>query len=641
MALEIFKLVGSVFVDTDKANESLQKVDKNAGKVAEGFSKAGKVAAGVGAAIGAAVVGASAAVVNMANDTAQTADEIDKMSQKIGLSAEGYQEWAYVMSQNGMEVDRLQSGMKTLVNQMDKVREGNEEATQTFQALGVEVLNADGSLRSQEEVMNDTIRALADMGDTAERAKLQTELFGKAGTEMAPLLNNGSKAIDDLTQRAHDLGLVMSDSAVEAGAHYNDLQDDLERAGGAIKNSIGAAVLPILSKLAEKLVEFMPTIQGIAEKIGPLAADFIDKLLPPMAEMAEEFLPMLLDAASQLLPSLAEIADQLVPVILDLMRELMPVIVQLITDVMPILVDIIKKITPILSQIIKFLGPILELVLNLIEPLLELVMSILSPILDLITRLLSPILSLLTNVLTPIFGVITAILEPLTSLMNSILGPICELLAILLEPLVQLLDFILPPLISIVEGFLKWLSPILSTAFGWLGDFFKMIVDGIKGLTESFEGFGDFFKGLWDGIVTAFKTVVNFIIKGINTIIGGLNMIKPPQWFTDLTGVTGINIPTIPLLARGGNIEEAGNVIVGERGPEMLSLPTGARVTPLDKAGIDYDKLTEAFVTALKIVAPDFAARFIVDFDKDNLVKVFVEENESYKDATGRGLVTA
>ena len=64
-------------------------------------------------------------------------------------------------------------------------------------------------------------------------------------------------------------------------------------------------------------------------------------------------------------------------------------------------------------------------------------------------------------------------------------------------------------------------------------------------------------------------------------------------------------------------------------------------VTPLDKASMDYDKLTEAFVTALKIVAPDFATRFSVDFDKDNLIKVIVEENEAYKDSTGRGLVTA
>ena len=609
MALEIFKLVGSVFVDTDKANDSLQKVDKNAGKVAEGFGKAGKVIGAVGATIGAAVVGAGTAIVNMANDTSEMADTIDKASIRMGIGAERYQELAYAAEQCGVDMSTMEQAAKKL--------EGTD-------------LNFD-----------DAMNQIMALGTEEERAAMAAELFGeKVAYNMAPLLAQSGEEFDALTQRANDLGIVMSESAVKAGVEYGDLQADLEKVGNSLKTSIGSAVMPILVKLSQKLIEFMPTIQGLMDKIGPLAADLIDKLLPPLVQTAEDVLPMAIEAISAILPSLSQIADELGPVILDLIQELLPVIIQVVSEVLPVLVSIIQKLTPILSMLMEFLGPILDLVLQLISPLLELVMQILTPILDLITSLLSPILELITNVLTPVFGIIQALLGPLTSLLGAILTPLCQLLNLLLTPLVKLLDLILPPLIGLIEKFFDWAGPYLETFFEWIGGALENLISwiGDGGLTGAFQAFGDFFKNLWDGIVSAFKTAINWIIEGINALISGLNSIQPPAWLTELTGITGINIPTIPYLANGGNIEQAGRVLVGERGPEILDLPGGARVTPLDNASIDYTRLTEAFVAALRMVAPEMASNVVVESDTDSLVRVLVKQNSDNYKMTGRGL---
>jgi len=609
MALEIFKLVGSIFVDTDKANDSLQKVDKNAGKVAEGFGKAGKVIAGVGATIGAAVVGAGTAIVNMANDTSEMADTIDKASIRMGIGAERYQELAYAAEQCGVDMSTMEQAAKKL--------EGTD-------------LNFD-----------DAMNQIMALGTEEERAAMAAELFGeKVAYNMAPLLAQSGEEFDALTQRANDLGIVMSESAVKAGVEYGDLQADLEKVGNSLKTSIGSAVMPILVKLSEKLIEFMPTIQSLMDKVGPLAADLIDKLLPPLVQTAEDVLPMAIDAISEILPSLSQIADELGPVILSLIQELLPVAVQIISEVLPVLVSIIQKLTPILSQILEFLSPILEMVMSLLSPLLELVTSILSPILDLVNSLLSPLLSLILDVLSPIFGIIGQLLGPLTSLLSMILTPLCKLLEILLTPLMKLLDLILPPIFSLVEKFFEWASPYLETFFTWIGGALENLISwiGDGGLTGAFQAFGDFFKNLWDGIVSAFKTAINWIIEGINALISGLNSIQPPAWLTELTGITGINIPTIPYLANGGNIEEAGRVLVGERGPEILDLPGGARVTPLDNASIDYTRLTEAFVAALRMVAPEMASNVVVESDTDSLVRVLVKQNSDNYKMTGRGL---
>ena len=612
MALEIFKLVGSVFIDTDKANDSLQKVDKNAGKVAEGFGKAGKTIGAVGATIGAAVIGAGTAIVNMANDTSEMADTIDKASIRMGIGAERYQELAYAAEQCGVDMSTMEQAAKKL--------EGTD-------------LNFD-----------DAMNQIMALGTEEERAAAAAELFGeKVAYNMAPLLAQSGEEFDALTQRANDLGLVMSESAVKAGVEYGDLKSDLEKVGNSLKTSIGSAVMPILVKLSQKLIEFMPTIQGLMDKIGPLAADFIDKLLPPLIQTAEDVLPMAIDAVSEILPSLSEIADELGPVILSVLQELLPVIIQVVSEVLPVLVEIIQKLTPILSMLMEFLSPILDLVLQLVEPLLELVMQILTPILDLITSLLGPILELISNVLEPIFGIIQALLEPLTSLIGACLEPLCELLNILLIPLVDLLDLILPPLTGLIEKFFKWASPYLETFFEWLGDALTDLMGwiGEGGLTSAFRSFGDFFKSLWDGIVSAFKTAINWIIKGINTLIGGLNKITPPAWLTELTGVTGVHIPTIPYLANGGDIEEAGRVLVGERGPEILDLPRGARVTPLDQANMDFSKLASVLTEVLLSVAPAFASEVTAVPDKDGLIKFIVKADRENRKMTGRGLVEA
>ena len=90
--MDIFKLVGSIFIDTDAADKSLAKTDEKASSVGKtllnGVASAGKFALGLGTA---AAAGATA-LMGVATKSAETADEIDKMSQKMGISKEGYQE---------------------------------------------------------------------------------------------------------------------------------------------------------------------------------------------------------------------------------------------------------------------------------------------------------------------------------------------------------------------------------------------------------------------------------------------------------------------------------------------------------------------------------------------------------------------
>lgn len=119
-----------------------------------------------------------------------------------------------------------------------------------------------------------------------------------------------------------------------------------------------------------------------------------------------------------------------------------------------------------------------------------------------------------------------------------------------------------------------------SAVFGTVRSAFNKIVgffSGIGGRIASAT------KGMWDGITSSFKGAINWIIRKWNGLHFGMKAKK----IAGKTVVPGFDIgtPDIPLLADGGTILQRGSVIVGEEGPEMLDLPQGASVRPLDQGG--------------------------------------------------------
>lgn len=610
MALEIFKLVGSIFIDTDKANDSLQKTDKKAASVAEGLGKAGKVAAGAAAAIGTAVIGAGTAMVGMANDASKVADEVDKASIRMNISTDSYQELSYAAGQCGVEMATLESAAKKL--------EGTD-------------LNFD-----------DAISQIMELETAEERSAMAADLFGeKIAYTLSPLIEQSGDDFEGLKKRAHELGLVMSEEAVKTGVEYGDLSSDLKKSFEMLKTNLGSALFPVLNSVIKKLIEFMPKLQEIGQRLGPIASDFIEKLIPPLAELAGQLLPVLLSAIGDIIPLLADIVSSIVPVMVSLFTELTPILVQIIQDVLPVVANILSMILPLISTILQFLTPILGLVLQLVTPLLQLVTAILTPILNLITAILTPLLQLVSEILTPIISIISALIGPLTQIITMILEPLTGLLDVILEPLISLLEAILPPLLTLLQQGIEWLSPKLEAASEFLTGFFNFLVEELgTNLPKVFQKFSDFIKKFWDGLKGFVKEGINFYIRSINTLLEGLNKIKPPSWLAEKTGIQGVNFSTIPLLAEGGEIVRGGSAIVGEAGPEILNLPTGASVTPLS-GGIDYERMTEAFVVALRLVAPELRTVVEGDLDPDRLIKLTVRADREARMSRGKGLYEA
>lgn len=246
--------------DVQKGMEKAEKTSTSFGsKMKNGFAAVAKGAAGLAA----GVTAAAAAVVKLTTSAAATTDRIDKMSQKIGISREAFQEMDFIMSQSGGSVESLQAGMKTLRTSMQAAANGTKESVAQFRALGVQIKDNNGNLRSQEDVMFDTIAALQSIDNETERAAMATQMFGRAGTELIPLLNSGAGSIEEMKNKAHELGLVLNDEAIDSGVKLTDTIDQVKRSFDAVITKIGVSFMPIVQRILDFVLQSMPTIQSV------------------------------------------------------------------------------------------------------------------------------------------------------------------------------------------------------------------------------------------------------------------------------------------------------------------------------------------------------------------------------------------
>lgn len=130
-----------------------------------------------------------------------------------------------------------------MTNDLADAQNGIAGATDNWDRLGVSVFGANGELRTIEEVMFDSLYALADMEDVTQRNAIANDIFGRSYVELIPLLNQGSEGIEALMGEARDLGGVMSQDGVNASAEFHDAMYNLNFAIQGVKNGLAESGL--------------------------------------------------------------------------------------------------------------------------------------------------------------------------------------------------------------------------------------------------------------------------------------------------------------------------------------------------------------------------------------------------------------
>ena len=368
--MNVFELFATLSLDSTAFDKGLasagEKASGTGSKVGGILGTVGKTAAAATAAVATAAAGATAAIASGVSQVASYGDNIDKMSQKLGMSATAYQEWDAVMQHAGTNIDSMQSAMKTLAS----AAETDKDA---FDALGLSQEYLSGL--SQEELFSATITALQGVSDETERTYLAGQLLGRGATELGPLLNMTAEETQSLKDRVHEIGGVLSDEAVKAAAGYQDSLQDMQTAMGGMKNSLLADFLPSVTTVMDGLTELFSGGDGmglITEGIQAFA-DQMTAMLPQVLEIGAQLLTALGEAIITNLPTIADAATETIltlsMALIDHLPELVEAGIQILLSLIDGIIDALPELIPALVEVIT------KITETLLEHLPELVIA--------------------------------------------------------------------------------------------------------------------------------------------------------------------------------------------------------------------------------------------------------------------------
>ena len=243
--LELFRVAASMVLDRSEYDRDVSEVDKSGKNLAENlsgyFEKAKKVLTGVLSAV--AIQKVASGIWNLAKETSAAGDRIDKTSQALGMSRKAFQEWDYILAQSGASIDSMGMSMKTMNEAISK---NSAETAVALSRLGLSAAKLQNL--SPEQQFEELVKAFQKMPASAKKSEYAMLLFGRNAQSLMPLLNSASGSVDELRNRAHELGLIMSDEDVNASVAFGDALDDLNRVWTAVKQKFGAQMLPTLTR---------------------------------------------------------------------------------------------------------------------------------------------------------------------------------------------------------------------------------------------------------------------------------------------------------------------------------------------------------------------------------------------------------
>lgn len=491
--------IGTAYVRIEPTAQGISgKIEKELGGVGvsagTSFNKGfGSILGGVGkATLGIAAAGAAglatlgAGVVSASKDVASYGDNIDKMSQKMGMSAQAYQEWDAVMQHSGTSMETMKASMKTLAS-------AAETGKDAFKELGIsqeQIANM-----SQEQLFEATISALQNVEDETQRTYLAGQVLGRGATELGALLNTSAEDTQAMRDRVRELGGVMSDDAVKASAAFQDQLQDMQTAFQGLSRNMVSEFLPDITQVMSGLTEIFSGnteegISQISEGIKNLADNLI-QAIPQVASVAGEILSALGQAIITNLPMLMQCATDILMGLVDFIILNLP---SLIEAGMQIILQLATSIAEALPELIP---QIVDVILTIVQYLIENADLLIEGAIALIVGLAEGLINALPVLIEKLPQIIVAITEALIRNAPVLLEAGLKLILMLAQGIARAIPQVIAAAIQLF-GSLK--STLISKAPEMLAQGKAIIQQFINGITQMIANAKNAMHSVMDGI---------------------------------------------------------------------------------------------------------------------------------------------
>ena len=241
-----------LFADDSKLVRGLRSAERKLRAFGNGIRTLGLKMMAIGAGLLTPLIGSAKAFSKMG-------DEVAKMSKRTGLSVETLSELKFVASQTGTEFATLENGIRKMQRSIYDAGRGLSTAVDALEDLGLTYKDLEGL--SPEEQFKLLAEAISKIKDPTKRAAIAMSLFGRTGTNLLPMFEQGAAGINALQEEARRLGLTMRSEDAKAAEDFTDAMDKLWKVVKMTAFHVGAALAPALEKITN-------VITNIAVKIN-------------------------------------------------------------------------------------------------------------------------------------------------------------------------------------------------------------------------------------------------------------------------------------------------------------------------------------------------------------------------------------
>lgn len=603
----------------EKVAEVATKVGDAAGTVASKTKTLSTAAAGAAAGLGALAIKAGVA-----------ADDLNTMAKQSGFGTDEIQKWQYAADRIDVSVDDIVKSAQKMKKNMVST---SAETSAAWDELGVSVTDSNGELRDSTEVFYEVLEALSLVENETQRDVLAMQLFGKSADSLAGIVDDGGAALREMGAEAEAAGLILSQEALDGANAFNDGVDTLKAkataALGAVGNELAQNLLPMMEKLVEKM-------SGVLQWVAQLDGGQL-KLLATILLVVAAISPMA--KGIQSVTTIITTLTSIIPVVTGGFA-LFTGAATTGTAAATGLAGALTFITGPAGIVIAIIGAVIAAVVLLwnncegfrtavttaweaikaaFQTFIDWLQATFAPVWDAVVGALQAVFDAFKQALAIAWQNIQVIFEMFGTFLQEVFGVTWSDVFAGIQTVIQTVGSVIQTVVQTVTNIFRGLINFLTASFltawqtGWQNavNFFSAFKDSvlqiINGVKTAFQGVIDFvtgvftgdwqrawegvkniFKGVFDALVGIVKIPLNGIIGLLNKAIGAINfLIDGLNKVVGLINALGGNIPTIPhiptiaYLAKGGTLE-AGSAVVGENGPELLSLLNGkARVTPL------------------------------------------------------------
>lgn len=253
-----------------KSNLDFEKKKWGLPKLNKSFEDLGKSLKPIGVAIGGlgiAAVGAFALV----KSSAANLTALDDLSKTTGLGIKSLQELRYAAQQMGSSSEEMDEGLKTFTSGMGKARAGSGKLLGFLEKINPAFKNQLLATKSNEEAFDLMMKSMEKVTDPQKKLALSMAVFGSAGESMARVSGEGAEKMKRMREEARKLGLATEEDVEAAGA-FEDGMHKMMFGLDAAKNKIASGVMPVLTKLFEKLTAWLGNNQEKIQEFAQMLA---------------------------------------------------------------------------------------------------------------------------------------------------------------------------------------------------------------------------------------------------------------------------------------------------------------------------------------------------------------------------------